>query len=161
MHTSLVRRRFWISMRRRTNYTTILGCNAVCVVVWEPYSSGRCSVLALTGVFRFLLVSLYPADLRHFIFGRAGAVCGPTALYFGYYITPRAEFVSVHGRCPCYLDTGPGATEACQGPSSTSFTVYDFMLSICATGTFGSRESGLAVSKITRHFANVEYGIQG
>ena len=57
MHTSLVRRRFWTSMRRRTNYTTILGCNAVCVVVWEPYGSGRCSVLALTGVFRFLLVS--------------------------------------------------------------------------------------------------------
>jgi hypothetical protein len=34
--------------------TTFLGCIAVCVVDRELYGSDRCSVLVLTGVFKFL-----------------------------------------------------------------------------------------------------------
>jgi hypothetical protein len=34
---------------------SLLGCLAVCIVGWGPYGSGRCSVLVLTGVLKFLL----------------------------------------------------------------------------------------------------------
>jgi hypothetical protein len=34
----------------------ILGCFAVCVVGWESYGFGRCSVLVRTGILKFLLL---------------------------------------------------------------------------------------------------------
>ena len=54
-------------MRRRISYKSILGFYAVCVVGWGSYGSGRCSVLALTGVYKFLLSLLVPNVVAHSI----------------------------------------------------------------------------------------------
>jgi hypothetical protein len=49
----------WIGMLNLDNFTLFLGCLAVCVVEdRESYGSDRCSVLVLTGIFKFLLLFL-------------------------------------------------------------------------------------------------------
>ena len=46
---------FWHSAtRRRGNFLSILGCISVWGVGWELYGHCRCSVLAITGVYKFL-----------------------------------------------------------------------------------------------------------
>jgi hypothetical protein len=47
-------------MSNLDNFTLFLGCLAVYAVDRESYGSDRCSVLVLTGVFKFLLLSHSP-----------------------------------------------------------------------------------------------------
>jgi hypothetical protein len=53
------------SLEPKRSYS-FLGCIAVCGVNRESYGSDRCSVLVLTGVFKFLLLSLSVQHNEHF-----------------------------------------------------------------------------------------------